>query len=97
MSRMSRRTFGSTIPGLGTSQIRESVWAFESTKGRDMRIVDYENTKSLSDVGIILTPSEAEELATYLVALARRPDICKVHLSEIENDHIEREITVAVI
>lgn len=62
-----------------------------------MRIVDYESTKSLSDVGIILTPSEAEELATYLVALARRSDISRVHLSEIENDHIEREITVAVI
>ncbi len=59
-----------------------------------MRIVDYETTRTLSDVGIILTPSEAEDLAAYLVALAQRPDVTHVHLSEIEDDHIEREITV---
>jgi hypothetical protein len=61
-----------------------------------MRIVDYENTKNLSDVGIFLTPSEADELATYLRALANRPEVDKVHLSEIAEDHIAREITVTV-
>lgn len=61
-------------------------------RGDEMRITDYEKSTSLRDVLISLTTEEAEELSTYLNALLRRPQIRGVHLSEVLNGRLERDI-----
>ena len=61
-----------------------------------MRIMDFETNRSLNDVAVYLTLAEAEELLSYLRRLHEAPGIQRVHLSEFANDHIEREITVAL-
>jgi len=62
-----------------------------------MRITDYEHATTLNDISIALTHEEVQELALYLSALAARPEVGSVQLSEIDGDHIAREITVAVL
>ena len=57
-----------------------------------MRITDYEHSSHLRDVGIMLTRAEAEDLALYLSALLRRPELNAVHLSEVRQGQINREI-----
>ena len=61
-----------------------------------MRITDYETNRNLNDVGLFLTFDEAAELAAYLQRLSSRPDIRRVHLSEVSGAHLEREITVVL-
>lgn len=61
-----------------------------------MKILDYESNKTLTDVAIYLTHDEACELAAFLNRLVDRPQIHKVHLSEIVSDRLERELTVAI-
>jgi hypothetical protein len=58
--------------------------------------MDFETNRSLNDVAVYLTLAEAEELLSYLRRLNDAPGIQRVHLSEVANDHIEREITVAL-
>lgn len=62
-----------------------------------MRITDYESARSLRDVSIALTRNEAEELANVLQRLLSQPDLGKVHLSEVQATHLERELTIAVV
>lgn len=57
-----------------------------------MRITDYEHSSHLRDVGILLTREEAEDLATYLNALLRRPAVNTVQLSEYQQGRLSREI-----
>ena len=57
-----------------------------------MRITDYEHSSHLRDVGIMLTREEAEDLAAYLSALLRRPELHSVQLSEYRKGRINREI-----
>jgi len=61
-----------------------------------MRIMDYETNRSLNDVAVYLTRDEADELCAYLLRLRARPDVQRVHLSEVVGDRLEREITVAL-
>jgi len=61
-----------------------------------MRIMDYETNRSLSDIGVYLTLDEAAELSAYLQVLQTRPEIQRVHLSEILGSQLQREITVGI-
>jgi hypothetical protein len=61
-----------------------------------MRIFDYETNKAINDVGIFLDREEAQELLAYLHMLVARPELHKAHLSDIEGNRLEREITVYV-
>jgi hypothetical protein len=72
-----------------------SVWNI-SYGADEMKIVDYETNKILSDVAIFLTKEEAASLLVYLKRLVEKPDVQKVYLSEIVMDHIERELVVAL-
>lgn len=58
--------------------------------------MDYENRRSLNDVGVFLTADEAAELGAYLMRLSTRPNIGRVYLSEVIGDRLEREITVSL-
>jgi hypothetical protein len=64
--------------------------------GGEMRITDYEKSRSLRDVLISLTNEEAEELSLYLSALIRRPQVKGVHLSEVSNGRLERDIRIEI-
>lgn len=44
-----------------------------------MRIMDYENNRSLKDVSIVHTPDEVKDLASYLNQLTARPAIGRVY------------------
>lgn len=57
-----------------------------------MKIFDYQSAHQLNDVKIILTRSEAEELASYLDALLSRPALRAVHLTEVEHCSIDKDI-----
>ena len=61
---------------------------------RTLRITDFETARSMRDVCIELSRSEAEELAAYLRALVAKPKIGPIFLSVLKNNRIEREITV---
>jgi hypothetical protein len=61
-----------------------------------MRIMDYETNRSLNDIGVFLTIDEADELCAYLQTMQKRPEVLRVHLSEIVGNHLEREITVTL-
>lgn len=61
-----------------------------------MRITDYEKSRSLRDVLISLTKDEAEELSLYLNALIGRPQLHGVHLSEVANGRLERDIRIEI-
>jgi hypothetical protein len=61
-----------------------------------MRITDYESQRNLTDVGIVLTLEEAEELCATLKRLRDYPQIRQVHLSQIVGDRLEREVTFAL-
>jgi hypothetical protein len=61
-----------------------------------MRIMDYETNRSLNDVGLFLTIEEAEDLLSYLRRLKDVPSMQRIYLSEIHDQRLEREITVAL-
>ncbi len=61
-----------------------------------MEIRDYESGKSLTDVDIVLSREEAEELNAYLRRLLVNPDLRKVHLSQINGLGLERELTFSL-
>lgn len=58
----------------------------------DVRITDYEKAGTLRDVAISLTREEAEDLAIYLGAMLKRPQVNAIHLSEITGGRIDKEI-----
>ena len=57
-----------------------------------MRIIDYEKANNLRDVAISLTREEAEDLAVYLGAMLKRPQLHAIHLSEVAGGKIDKEI-----
>jgi hypothetical protein len=61
-----------------------------------MRITDFEQSKSVSDVVISLTRDEAEEFHVYLSALLKRPTLAAIHLSEISNGRLERDLRLDI-
>lgn len=61
-----------------------------------MQITDYESGRNLRDVNIVLTRDEAEELNAYLSRLLANDQINRVHVSEVNGMHLEREITVSL-
>ena len=61
-----------------------------------MRITDYESTKSLTDVGIVLTKDEAEELYITLHKMLDRPELRQAYLTEYRGCGIERELSVTI-
>jgi hypothetical protein len=61
-----------------------------------VRIMDYETHRNLNDVGVFLTLDEAEELLGYLRRLKDEPGITRIFLSDLKDERIEREITVAI-
>jgi hypothetical protein len=63
---------------------------------KKMRIFDYETTKNLTDVGIFLSRDEAEDLLLSLQRLVNQPRVSRAYLSDIEGNHIEREIAIAI-
>lgn len=69
---------------------------YRFTENKTMRITDYENQRSLSDVGITLTKEEAEELCAYLLRLRECPSVRQVFLSEIVGNRLEREVSFAI-
>ena len=61
-----------------------------------MRITDYESTKSLTDVGLVLTREEAEELAIYLHKMLDKAELRKAYLTQCTGCAIERELSVTI-
>ncbi len=61
-----------------------------------MRITDYEAGRVINDVAITLTRAEAEELAAYLRRLIHGPEVQRAHLSEIQDNRLEKELTIAL-
>jgi hypothetical protein len=61
-----------------------------------MRITDYESTKNLTDVGLVLTRDEAEELCIYLHKLLHRAELRRAYLTEYQGCAIERELSVSI-
>jgi hypothetical protein len=61
-----------------------------------MRIMDYESTKSLTDVGLVLTRDEAEELFIYLHRMLDKNQVRKAFLTEYHGCSIERELSVTI-
>lgn len=58
----------------------------------EMKIIDYSSATNLNDVKIVLTRSEAEELALYLDALLRRPELRGIHLTEVGSCSFDKDI-----
>jgi hypothetical protein len=61
-----------------------------------MRITDYESTKSLTDVGLVLTRDEAEELFIYLHKMLDKSQVRNAFLTEYSGCEIERELSVTI-
>lgn len=61
-----------------------------------MRITDYESAKNLSDVGLVLTRDEAEELFIYLHKMLDKGQINKAYLTELAGCGIQRELSVSI-
>ena len=61
-----------------------------------MRIIDFQSARRVDSAQITLTRAEAEELIIYLRALAHRPNIGPMYLSELNGSEIVRELTLAV-
>lgn len=61
-----------------------------------MRITDYESARNLTDVGLVLTRDEAEELYIYLHKMLGRSELRKAFLTELSGSGIERELTVTI-
>jgi hypothetical protein len=61
-----------------------------------MKIVDYETSKTLNDVGIVLSREEAEDLILYLRKLTQPSGVDRVFLSQVGGGRLEREITLAL-
>lgn len=61
-----------------------------------MRITDYESTKNLTDVGIVLTRDEAEELYITLHKMLDLPEVRQAFLTEYQGCGIERELSVTI-
>ncbi|MBS1724016.1 MAG: hypothetical protein JSS66_13810 [Armatimonadetes bacterium] len=58
-----------------------------------MRIKDYESGRFLSDVSVELTRGEAMELSLYLARMLERNDLCLVHITDLSDGLLERELT----
>lgn len=61
-----------------------------------MQITDFESGRQLSDVDIVLTRDEAEDLLVYLRQLLRKPSVNCAFVSEIDKWTLKKEITVSV-
>ncbi len=61
-----------------------------------MKIVDYATSKTLNDVGIVLSREEAEDLIMYLRKLTEPAGIDRIYLSDFEAGRLEREISLAL-
>ena len=61
-----------------------------------MRITDYETTRTLTDVGLVLTRDEAEELYIYLHKMLDRGELRKAFITEMDDFGINRELTIAL-
>jgi hypothetical protein len=61
-----------------------------------MKILDYEQNRTLNDVAIYLTHDEATELMQYLQRLVEKPAIHTIHLSEIRSDRMEKDLAIAI-
>lgn len=57
-----------------------------------MQIFDYESSAKLNDLKIVLTRDEAEDLAAYLDAMLERPHLSAVHLTEVRDGRLQREV-----
>jgi len=62
-----------------------------------MRIYDVNSDKRINDLILYLTPDEAQEMKESLELLIGDSDeIHHVHISDIEGNFVEREITVCI-
>jgi hypothetical protein len=61
-----------------------------------MRITDYESTKNLTDVGLVLTRDEAEALYSYLHRMLDNRQVKQAYITEYEGCGIERELSVTI-
>ena len=61
-----------------------------------MRITDYESTKNRTDVVLVLTRDEAEELYIYLHKMLDRKELRKAYLTECNGCGIQRELSVTI-
>ncbi len=62
-----------------------------------MQIFDYESSAKLNDLKIVLTREEAEDLATYLEAMLARPHLSAVHLTEVREGRLQREVCFELV
>lgn len=61
-----------------------------------MEIRDYETGKNLTDVEVVLTQDEAEELYSYLSRMLSYPDLTHVHLSQIQGCLLQKELSISL-
>jgi len=61
-----------------------------------MKIRDYETGRTLRDIDIELTRGEAQELASYLNRMLVRDDLKTVHITDIHDGVIARELSVSL-
>jgi len=61
-----------------------------------MQITDFESGKQLTDVDIVLSRDEAEDMLAYITHLLHRPNVAFAHLSEVDKLTLKREITLSV-
>jgi hypothetical protein len=61
-----------------------------------MKIRDYESGRTLTDIDIILSRDEAEELSEYLHRLLSNPTLKCVQLSNVEGIHVSAEVSVTL-
>ena len=79
--------------GIGRSRAPFIREMFHLTKHKDMRILELENRRELSELTLYLTSQEAEELQQSLVDMIRSP---KGNHCHINDENFERELTVCV-
>ncbi len=61
-----------------------------------MRMVDYEGSRDLNDVGLVLTQDEAAELCDYLLQMRKSKGAKRAYLSQLNGVVLNRELTIAV-
>lgn len=61
-----------------------------------MKIRDYESGRTLTDIDIVLSRDEAEELSAYLHRLLENPSLNFVQLSNVEGMYVSAEVSVTL-
>lgn len=62
----------------------------------EMKMIDYESGRELTDVSVVLTEDELKELSAYVQKLDHDRHVPCAHLSRFEGTHISAELSLSV-